>query len=526
MSVEVKAIIARVKKCIYSRGARGPTGIHKLFKQYDQDGSGGLDYEEFQQAMKELELALSNQDIRTLFRYFDDDGNKVIDYSEFVGALCGDLTAARELTCRTIFEHIDVDGDGIVSIQDIGGKINPKGHPMVAAGKMLPMEFMAELIMSFDESGCAPEGEITAESFCQYYRLASSFMDDKFFHEMMSNMWHLPESSNNRSAIRSRVDKRPKTLGVVVKKTAPGASAQVPVEKVLARLKDQLSKRGARGIIGLGRKFRIMDDDGSKSLDMEEFKKGMKECDLALTRQEVIALFNFFDKDRDGAIRYEEFIGGLRGQMNERRKSLVLQAFDILDRDGNGYVDPLDVVGVYNAKKHPDVISHKKTEQEVMLEFLDTFDVGGEKDGKVTASEFQNYYSNLSSSIDDDDYFELMIRNAWHISGGEGWCANSANRRVLVTHSDGTQSVEEIQHDLGIKADDKDAMVASLRAQGLDPADISTFDGAGDKDKDPVHGVRSSFKRRNRAKRSNFEQSRSSAPRGVLPGTGGGASSD
>ena len=78
-------------------------------------------------------------------------------------------------------------------------------------------------------------------------------------------------------------------------------------------------------------------------------------------------------------------------------------------------------------------------------EFLDTFDVGGVKDGKVTPEEFCNYYANVSASIDNDDYFELMIRNAWHISGGEGWSANTANRRVLVTHTDGRQTVEEVK---------------------------------------------------------------------------------
>ena len=75
---------------------------------------------------------------------------------------------------------------------------------------------------------------------------------------------------------------------------------------------------------------------------------------------------------------------------------------------------------------------------------MDTFD-GGVKDGKVTPDEFIDYYTDVSASIDDDDYFELMIRNAWHISGGEGWCANTSNRRVLVIHNDGRQTVEEIK---------------------------------------------------------------------------------
>ena len=59
-------------------------------------------------------------------------------------------------------------------------------------------------------------------------------------------------------------------------------------------------------------------------------------------------------------------------------------AFDILDKDGSGEIDIDDVVGTYDVSKHPDVISKKKTQREALLEFLDTFDVGGEKDGKVS----------------------------------------------------------------------------------------------------------------------------------------------
>jgi hypothetical protein len=83
-----------------------------------------------------------------------------------------------------------------------------------------------------------------------------------------------------------------------------------------------------------------------------------------------------------------------------------------------------------------------------------------------------------------------MIRNAWHISGGTGLAANSANRRVLVTRADGSQSVEEIQHDLGLKSDDKAGMMARLKAQGVNAASLSTFDGGDDNNQKTGFGQR------------------------------------
>jgi hypothetical protein len=109
-----------------------------------------------------------------------------------------------------------------------------------------------------------------------------------------------------------------------------------------------------------------------------------------------------------------------------------------------------------------------------ILQFLDTFDVGGVVDGKVTQEEFINYYTNIGASIDNDDYFELMIRNAWHISGGKGAAANSANRRVLVTDAQGNESVQEIKHDMGLNS------TAALMAQAqLEAGEVQRSRGGG-----------------------------------------------
>jgi Ca2+-binding EF-hand superfamily protein len=113
--------------------------------------------------------------------------------------------------------------------------------------------------------------------------------------------------------------------------------------------------------------------------------------------------------------------------MSARRARLVQMAFDRLDKDGTGIVDAAEVADAYDASRHPDVMAGKRTSNEVLRDFLETFEVGDEVDGAVTQQEFHLYYQRVSASIDSDDYWELMLRNAWHIPGrcsaASGWCS-------------------------------------------------------------------------------------------------------
>jgi len=46
--------------------------------------------------------------------------------------------------------------------------------------------------------------------------------------------------------------------------------------------RQKLAARGARGLIGLGKQFKIADDDNSKDLDMNEFKKAVRDFRIGL----------------------------------------------------------------------------------------------------------------------------------------------------------------------------------------------------------------------------------------------------
>lgn len=164
---------------------------------------------------------------------------------------------------------------------------------------------------------------------------------------------------------------------------------------------------------------------------MNEFKKAVHDFRVGLPANDSERLFRIFDRDRSGKIDYEEFLRGVRGEMNQFRVNLCKKAFNIMDKDRSGVLNIDDIRQAYNAKQHPDVKAGKKTEDDILMEFLDTFEMHysfsheNSRDGQIQMDEWIEYYNNVSMSIDDDKYFELMMNSAWNLDNSrvnkKGW---------------------------------------------------------------------------------------------------------
>ena len=67
---------------------------------------------------------------------------------------------------------------------------------------------------------------------------------------------------------------------------------------LLEALREQLFSRGGKGLIGLQRQFRFMDEDGSNTLDLKEFKKAMQDSSVRMKKaSDAEILFKLFGKN-------------------------------------------------------------------------------------------------------------------------------------------------------------------------------------------------------------------------------------
>ncbi len=370
----------------------------------DDNRSQTLDITEFKKAANDYRFGLNDHEVELAFKAFDRKNTGAINYEEFLRTIRGSMNDFRRNFCQQAFKKMDKDGSGNLTIDDIRGTYNAKFHPDVKAGKKTEDEVFLEFLETFEATydmlaGEKSDGNITIDEWMEYYENVSmSIDDDAYFELMMNNCWRMnsnttynnekkgwsnkEENSKQGNVQQSYQQKRGNQDSNIFNVDKSEQQKNKPVvnnfskkgDDVVLKFREKISARGTRGIFGIRRSFMIADDNNSKTVDFTEFKKLMRDYRYDLSDAELKKLFGIFDVNRNGDVDYEEFLRGVVGEMNDFRKGLVKKAFAKMDKNGNGTLELDDIRGVYNAKMHPEVKAGKKTEDEVLAEFLDNFE--------------------------------------------------------------------------------------------------------------------------------------------------------
>jgi len=204
--------------------------------------------------------------------------------------------------------------------------------------------------------------------------------------------------------------------------TLAGSGHDSP-DNLLRLFNDKIRARGVRGMVGLQRIFSMMDDDQSGSLTQREFFKACKDFKVGISEENVPALFKRFDANGDGTMAYDEFLAGVRGDMSQRRAAAVKQVFDHLANKCGGRFTVDYVKKVYDSSRHPDVIQGKRTADNVLVEFIETFEAHHNLDGSTSAvswEEWLDYYQNVSAVEASDETFMTALQNVFGMSAAKG----------------------------------------------------------------------------------------------------------
>jgi Ca2+-binding EF-hand superfamily protein len=433
---------------IRNLGTTSLINLLKLFKLNDENNSRELDLYAFNKALHEFETELSDDEITSVFNYFDKEKTGFINYVNFINAIRGPMNQKRIDIVKEAFSKLDIDKSGQVEISEIKLQYNAKNDKEVKSGNKTEEEVYNEFIETFQmnhDNRVGPRNKrVTLDEFLDYYNFVSmGIEDDNYFITMIQNAWKINPyySKVSNPQIEEKDENKKKRFGAAA---APFGTDMTPTTEdyrkkyfypeitgdkkteisPVEKFRNTIKKRGVRGVMAMRRAFMIADENDSKTISLPEFVKFCHNYRIPIVGKDINLLFEEFDKDKSGEINYEEFVYSFVGEMNERRKRLIKILFDSFDKNKTGFIDLDEIRNSYSPVNHPDVLSGKKTEDEALAEFLDNLQYHfsllksqkEEGDGnKIGFDEFLEFFNNISVGIEDDDYFENMIKSGFNL---------------------------------------------------------------------------------------------------------------
>lgn len=173
------------------RGVPGIASLLQSFRALDITGDRMLSFNEFAKGFLSEGLADSADECRKLFRVFDSDGTGNIDFHELVVAACGRLSSRRQAIVLNVFRSLDPAGVGAVRLTDLLSAFDARAHPAVRTGQVPAEVIQQEFSAVFDVG--LPGRYVPLNEFELYYTAVSARIDDdRQFEGVAQDTWQLP----------------------------------------------------------------------------------------------------------------------------------------------------------------------------------------------------------------------------------------------------------------------------------------------------------------------------------------------
>lgn len=93
--------------------------LREQFRKMDTDNTGMINANELEEAMRELNLSNTADEIKNIIKSVDYQGNGKINYSEFLAATVSVKSVLTNEMLLALFKHFDTDDSGYITPDNI-----------------------------------------------------------------------------------------------------------------------------------------------------------------------------------------------------------------------------------------------------------------------------------------------------------------------------------------------------------------------------------------------------------------------
>ena len=185
-------------------------------------------------------------------------------------------------------------------------------------------------------------------------------------------------------------------------------------------LRNKININNGITFYSLAHHLKTNEDKKDHTTNLETLLSTIKILQIEINPDDLINFYTCLDYNQTGKVSTDEILRIIAGDISEKRKISIISKFAEMDKKKVGYLPIAYLKKAYNAKFHPDCFLGKKPENEVLEEFMFTFEVfcflknlGNEQE--ISYMDFVEYYTPISSSIQNDNYFDDILLGAWNV---------------------------------------------------------------------------------------------------------------
>jgi len=450
--------LLRMKTFLCGKGPQAILGLATAFREMDPDNTRAVGGDAFHTIIGELfspetGCPVPEGTADQIFQIFQQQyAPGQLAYDEFLQAFKDEpLSTERRDVVRAAFRRMDTNSEGLVDINDMMRLFNPGRHPQVCDGSRQADDIVEEFVETFQDCIAYRRGQrsypttlVAWEEFEDYYKFVSACCEsDALFCAVLQRVWDLDKAPN--TSIEKRAALARPAAGIPAKSrtglhhwqsntlptnvTHNTFDEPVNINSVMNRLRRSITKRGLRAAVDVVKHFYAADDDVDDLLDMYDFRRACQASGIVLQDAEEQVVFDVCGVDPTGDHRHgrmvhlQRFLQALHGPMPGPRQVLVERAFRALGGalgDEDSVVNPATLKQNFCAEAHPLVVKGEMDAGVLLGEFLDTFSLlahvrGGCQNGEVAFSDFMAYYEVVSSLVESDALFDILMHRLWPI---------------------------------------------------------------------------------------------------------------